>query len=376
MNKFLKLTGVSMLAIMTANAANAAGYTCEELVEYTSCNPGHYLSPICSDGYTPVLGLCAYYEMNGDFVVGQTADSCGEYDMYEYKGDGCIKETITYEDIDGYLSEVKTIDFVKATSDTISCTPCPAGTSCAGDTSQLSKCPSGTYQPSTGQSSCIPAPAGNFVADNSSSMFGATAYTACAAGTYQSSTGKSSCSLCPAGSYCATTGLSAATGECAIGTYSLSGATACLSCPATGLTDKDGNTVVATTAATGSTGVTACLVMSDTTFTDDKGVYRFTSNCTFDSKLNYYQGEHAEDGGYIRCKSGFVKAYRESLSDSDFYCVEIPEWACSNAMAYNSEWGANVTWNASTNTCNCGYLDAVPYWHLDLNTGTVRCEGY
>ena len=60
MNKLLKLTGVSMLAIITANGANAAGYTCEELIEYTSCNPGYYLNTASSyPDYTYGKGWCA-----------------------------------------------------------------------------------------------------------------------------------------------------------------------------------------------------------------------------------------------------------------------------------------------------------------------------
>ncbi len=54
MNKLLKLTGVSVVAIMTAMGANAAGYTCEELIEYTSCNTGYALLEgdcVCDGGY-------------------------------------------------------------------------------------------------------------------------------------------------------------------------------------------------------------------------------------------------------------------------------------------------------------------------------------
>jgi len=54
MNKLLKLTGVSMLAIVAASNANAAGYTCEELIEYTSCNTGYALLDgdcVCDGGY-------------------------------------------------------------------------------------------------------------------------------------------------------------------------------------------------------------------------------------------------------------------------------------------------------------------------------------
>ena len=54
MNKLLKLTGVSILTIMATANANAAGYTCEELIEYTSCNTGYALLDgdcVCDGGY-------------------------------------------------------------------------------------------------------------------------------------------------------------------------------------------------------------------------------------------------------------------------------------------------------------------------------------
>ena len=61
MTKFFKLTGVSILAIMATANANAAGYTCEELIEYTSCNAGYALT----DG--DCIRLCdAGYYLNGD----------------------------------------------------------------------------------------------------------------------------------------------------------------------------------------------------------------------------------------------------------------------------------------------------------------------
>ncbi len=57
MQKILKLSAMSVLAVITASGANAAGYTCEELIEYTSCNAGYTLSahrcvymPTCSAG--------------------------------------------------------------------------------------------------------------------------------------------------------------------------------------------------------------------------------------------------------------------------------------------------------------------------------------
>ena len=67
MNKFLKLTGVSVLTIVAATGANAAGYTCEELIEYTSCNDGYYLnSGDCIEGATCGAGNYLAHVCPGD----------------------------------------------------------------------------------------------------------------------------------------------------------------------------------------------------------------------------------------------------------------------------------------------------------------------
>ena len=95
MNKLLKLTGVSVVAIMTAMGANAAGYTCEELIEYTSCNDGYVLTsddwtgkcvevPTCNagsfanascpDGYWLATGVC-----ENQVGPAETKEKCDEY---------------------------------------------------------------------------------------------------------------------------------------------------------------------------------------------------------------------------------------------------------------------------------------------------------
>ena len=43
MKKYL-IVGVSLFALFAANNAMAAGYVCEELIEYTSCMDGYYLT--------------------------------------------------------------------------------------------------------------------------------------------------------------------------------------------------------------------------------------------------------------------------------------------------------------------------------------------
>jgi len=228
MKNILKLTGVSMLAIVVANGANAAGYTCEELIEYTSCNPGYYMpgEESCPNGYDWGETWCIKGGDDDKYAVdGYDEELCE--DLVDCKnwcaevggtwlGAGCIdRDTVSDASERPYTDG----DFISASF----CIECPAGSICSGDTA------------------------------------GATP--------------------CPAGSYCAGTGLSAVSGECAIGTYSTGGAVSCSTCPATDLTDKDGATVVATTLTTGATTPSACVVGEEHYFTDAKGTYHFKSDC-------------------------------------------------------------------------------------------------
>ncbi len=120
MNKLLKLTGVSMLTIVATTGANAAGYTCEELIEYTSCNSGYYLNAgkciesttcpsgsylkvSCDDNQVAYFGVCVEDE-TGDTAVGVLREDCG----FTYR-DGWY----CYYDMEFYPAN-------------ISCTSCPS----------------------------------------------------------------------------------------------------------------------------------------------------------------------------------------------------------------------------------------------------------
>ena len=210
MKKFL-IGGVSLFAILSANNAMAAGYTCEELIEYTSCNPGYYLSKQtisydCQDGYDFVTGFCGgpvdgllysdvtsqeecYRRISEDFGV----DASSEPDTYYFYQYACVSQD---------MSEVHYSVSPDVAAST--CSECPAGSICAGGTVAAAPC--------------------------------------------------------PAGSYCATTKLKEPTGLCALNSYSTGGAIACTSCPATELTDKDGQTVLAKTAATGTDTPAKCFI--------------------------------------------------------------------------------------------------------------------
>jgi len=303
MQKILKLTGVSILAIMATTNANAAGYTCEELIEYTSCNPGYYLNTAHSD-YTYGKGWC---NVDGDMAMesGYTQESCAEaYCTYfeEEYSEECDDTDYYYGD--GYYKpseDEPTFDFISASSpDTANCSICPSGKICAGGTA------------------------------------GATP--------------------CPAGSYCAGTGLKEPTGKCAIGSYALAGATACTTCPTTGLTDKDGKAVTATTSSAGSTSATACFVGDNVEFKDNKGIWHYKNSCAYKpSSMLPVAGE---------CPSGYV--YARNGDDEPSMCFLLSQAECADINedydTGNRSWNANTftcecdaEWLYSGSTVFCGY---------------------
>lgn len=118
------------------------------------------------------------------------------------------------------------------------CLDAPAGTFVAVEGStEATLCEIGFYQDETGQFSCKAAPAGSFVAAK-----GATLASKCPLGRYQPETGQSFCFDAPEGSFVSTVGAEAAT-LCPIGEYTdFTGATACLACDAGFTTNGPGAT--------------------------------------------------------------------------------------------------------------------------------------
>eukprot|EP00704_Kipferlia_bialata_P000894 g894.t1 len=110
---------------------------------------------------------------------------------------------------------------------------CPAGHYCEAGTSEPEPCAEGTYQPRSQKTSCSACPEGYYCDETgmSSSVECPLGYycpagssrsteNPCPIGTLGTSTGLAyvtECDTCPAGSYCATAGLSEATGLCAAG---------------------------------------------------------------------------------------------------------------------------------------------------------------
>jgi len=307
MNKILKLTGVSMLAIMAAANANAAGYTCEELVEYTSCNPGYYLnqentgSYTCPQGFHEAADIC----IEGEWVTVNhyNKDICHE-DGGTFYAKGCVNESET--------------SFVKLQPVLVSlgCETCPNGYTCDGGTTRPyvgacepgytkhTLCPSGTRlitsaciemgtlstnEDINSKEDCLEAGwewgeniCANYDDEIIPQLVAGVTCGKCPAG-YLCAGGNTAAVTCPAGSYCATAGASVATGKCNIGTYSTGGATTanCTACPATGLTDINGAVVNATTLSTGAESISACIVGPDALFKDNAGIYHFKSNCEY-----------------------------------------------------------------------------------------------
>jgi len=167
MNKFLKLTGVSMLAIMTASGANAAGYTCEELIEYTSCNPGYYLNntvSLCPEGSTYGTGYCGWRDSDPEINVSE--ENCTG------SGVSYIAEVCYEFDEGGTINVVAEPNHATANT----CSECPAGSYCPAGSESPTPCPAGSYCAGTKLGAVS-----GVCAIGSYSLAGATACTSCPA---------------------------------------------------------------------------------------------------------------------------------------------------------------------------------------------------
>jgi len=290
MQKILKLSAVSMLAIMTASGANAAGYTCEELIEYTSCNPGYYLNTsggTCSEGSIYITGVCDWTQSYDNVRWNMTEAECyQEESSATYRPEACL----AYDVLDEETSWAEGVTLSEPIA-VVSCDECPIGSICSG--------------------------------------------------------GTESATPCPAGSYCATAGLSTPTNVCAKGSFSFAGASACSTCPSAAMKDKDGNVVATTTESTGATSFTACYIDRNAYFADDKGIYHFSQNCTFnandDHGLDFYE---SADG---TCVNGYV--YGED-SDMHVGCFRLPstEEECSVA-----DYDGGAYWDGKQCVCPGGF---------------------
>ena len=209
MNKFLKLSTVSILAIVATANAYAAGYTCEELIEYTSCNPGYYLSSgaNCPSGYDFVSGFCGgpgdgliYSDVTEEECYTRVSEDWGEDITSDPEGYGIYH--IQYACVSRENSEE-----YYAVSMSSQCLDCPIGSTCAG--------------------------------------------------------GTAGAKLCTKGSYCAGTNLTQPTGTCTSGTFAPEGSVSCISCPEHKYVNSTGQTIsVSATSAVGAGSVTCSSFVS------------------------------------------------------------------------------------------------------------------
>ena len=216
-----------------------------------------------------------------------------------------------------------------------------------GGTSQT-ECAAGTYQASTGQSSCTDASAGYYVPTT-----GQTTQTACAAGTYQSATGQTSCDDADPGYYVdSTTGIAQTTQTaCAVGTYQASaGQSSC--------TDASAGYYVDSTASTQQ------IMCSATTFQS----YTGQTYCNAGSLGHYIESPPIAD---IPCPAGtYLPGVGDSLlschdADAGYYVPttgQTTQTACL-AGTYNANTG-------STSASDC--LDADAGYYVDSTLGAAQ----
>ena len=316
------LLGGSISAILSATGANAAGYTCEELIEYTSCNPGYYFTlaangtaPVCPDGYPTMLtnGICIEHYEETILTSVTSEEDCYYEDPNGENAAEWTPGTFCVGAVDEWGSETNDyVTLVEGTTYGYTCTQCPKGSICAGGDKNV--------QPVA----------------------------------------------CPAGSYCETAGLSQPSGQCAKGTYSTGGAMACSSCPASNLTDANGNIVSVTTESTGSTSSSACFVAKGTLFKDNKGIYRYTDNCTYGN--SDILGDRFYESANGICVDGFqyMEAYEGSNGRNDDSmvisvtgCYKIPD---------NETWCSDVQGSWDGESCTCDGLE----WFGDTE-GIYNC---
>jgi len=268
---------------MTASGANAAGYTCEELIEYTSCNPGYYLNDggdACPSGDTHYPnGVCIEQAdmMVADFATKAECEAAWEgtsgTDYKWYTGPVCVSGVDT-----NYNVEISAANENAGKT----CNECPIGSICSG--------------------------------------------------------GTESATPCPAGSYCAGTGLSAVSGQCSAGTFSFAGATACSTCPEHEYTNANGQTIsvpATTVPEIGAGSVSACIIDSDKTFTDIKGTYHFKENCAYDAVLYpscdlYLDMASWFNPGDLTCDDS-----EQTESDAEYICGDDAD--CRKNLIYNCQ---------------------------------------
>lgn len=239
------------------------------------------------------------------------------------------------------------------------CQTAPAGSYAAGGYAPLAECATGTYQPDTGQSSCIAADAGYYV-----NQTGQTSETACGNGKYQPDTGQYGCLNAPPGSYATGTAQTAAT-LCSPGYYTGTyGNTSCTAAPR-GTYVADSGATHQTACAAGSynnsTGQSSCQLAPAGYYAAGTGNFTPTK-CpagSFSSSSGSASCTLAPAGSYAPQPSGSQGATSAILCDAGYYQPDTGQASCIAASTGFYVAGTGAT---SQTACAIGYT----------NTGTAN----
>lgn len=223
------------------------------------------------------------------------------------------------------------------------CQAAPAGSYAAGGYAPLTQCAAGSYQPNTGQSSCIAADAGYYV-----SQSGQTSETACGNGKYQPDTGATGCLNAPPGSYATGTAQTSAT-LCSPGYYTGTyGNTSCAAAPR-GTYVADSGATHQTACAAGSynnsTGQSSCQLAAAGYYASGTGNFTPTKCAagSYSDSPGSASCTLAPAGSYAPQPSGIAGATSATLCDAGTFTSTAGQASCTIAPAGSYVSGTGAT---------------------------------
>ena len=182
--------------------------TVANLCAVSKCNANTYYTATTGSGYKNTCTSCG---SNSSTSAGNTSTTCTC--TTGYTADGSVDGASTSTSGCSLISDIACAIGYYLPASSTTCSACTAGYWCPSSAKTYSyssssvqgrtECSAGTYQPDTGQTSCLSADAGYYVSGTAK-----TEQTACTGATYAANTGQSSCTACPT----ATNNASKATG--------------------------------------------------------------------------------------------------------------------------------------------------------------------
>lgn len=304
----------------TKHNANCANCTLDRC---TQCKPGYYL-----DSANNKCIICPVAKYCSD---GKTAQPCPKGQANNKTGQSACTKCVgasstvagTYQPNTGQKTCLVCPNGKYANgAGQSACTTCPTGRYCTGG--KIIPCPAGQANNKTGQSVCVKCVAStSSVTGTYSSGTGAVNCTACGNGKYTTGAGKTGCSTCPAGSYCP----SGKRVYCAAGTAngSQGRSSACAACVAS--TSSVRGTYASTT---GKTSCDYCL----TGYYTNKSAATGCSNCPAgyycpdSKKILCPKGSYSTGGKVTGCTSCGPNMTTDGTgATSSAFCKSI--WNCS-----------------------------------------------